>query len=368
MTGGEASLALIKYDCDRCGRGFVEPRVTGGSRFSPWVLRTAVGRVFAHREPFDVALERARREARSQAGDEAFHIFVQSVSFCSVCREFVCRECWEPSRRTCRICASWAATHVADPVVAAPSPAAPLMGLAIARPVVSVLAERPVRARRQGPSRRATRAGSFSPLVAQLAVVGLLIAIAIGGGYGAVTYFNGLGYQTVAGETGMPAISETASPSPALLVPAGSANPFAGASLASPTGDASPSPWPIAAPRHTPAAQSAPRHTPSPTRKPTPNPTPTPTPTVTPLDPAHISCVAAAGPAPYQVSCDIDSGSYLGTDVMTWLLDDVPAGSVATFTTDIEDDSVHTVQLMVGRTGTASVSSNTVSGSTDNWS
>ena len=342
MAAYEDPPALIRFDCERCKRGYVPPR-----------LGQQIGLVGA-----------ARPRLLVRADDDAYREFVQSVHFCPQCRQFVCHECWSRPRQTCLRCAVGAANGTVLSSIPALPVAAP--GLAFVRPAVPVVA------------RRSGHGGRNATWVALAAA---LILVALGGGLTLSAFATGA--SSTAGTSATP----TQYPSPAIDVSSpsqaagedSSPTPPSGASesaspSASPTRFGAPTTSPSAGSTRTarPTATRKGTPTPGPTATPTPTPTPTPTatPTVTPLDAPTIACTASlidVGPS-YTVECHETAGSAYQSkagDVLEWLLDDHGYGDTHSWT--IDDSGPHFVELTVSRSGTSSVTSNKVTGSSVDW-
>jgi hypothetical protein len=69
---------------------------------------------------------------------------------------------------------------------------------------------------------------------------------------------------------------------------------------------------------------------------------------------------------PYSVSCSITAGTYLPGDAMDWTMDGAHYGATQSWP-QVGDSASHSIQLQVSRSGTASVLSNTVSGTAGTW-
>lgn len=287
-TAFEVPELLIQYECERCKRGYVPPRLDGA----------------------DATSGESRRRRLAQADDDAYQLFAQTMRFCPECCRFVCLECWSPARDACRVCASGGSGSLFEFV--GPAASAGLFGPAQALAPANVLvpgrtlvyadlgiarALLPRPPRRPGLLRRGARWAAFAAVMALPIVgAGLLLASMSSGSSAA---------QVVAGET--------------------------------------------ARPTRAPALATA-------------------TPTVPPLEVPVIECTATPnnGDLPYTVTCTVTYGSYGAGDSMHWYMDGHDYGGTQSWA-EIGDTDIHEVRLQVYRTGTASVQSNTASGSAGFW-
>jgi hypothetical protein len=351
----EQPVDELRYDCERCGRGFVEPRAGRhlGVKGNLEVLWNGLGRTLRHQEDLASSLGAARRKLALRADDEAFRHFAQSVRFCQSCRQFVCHECWSSAGGVCRLCAGREASRTA-----APEQPVPAMGLGGVRPVVSVLPDAPRRVR---------------GYVSRVVLAGVLLLLVFGTGLAVAVAASQIGKQSVAAATGTPGVGSNAAELPAgadassLWVPRAADPSPQAKSAASSTPRVSPTAMPRRTSMPAPAATPSHRSAAGPTATPSPTASPTATPTVTPLDKPAIACTATPNDgitAPYTLDCRITSGTYEAGDAMHWFLDGADYGDGNGQVSDLE---VHHVQLEVTRTGTDPACSDTISGASGSW-
>ena len=272
--------ALIRYDCERCKRGFVPPRP---------------GR--------QMGLGGDARRVSVQADDEAYRKFAQSVHFCPTCRQFVCHECWATSRGTCQACAigaisvpalpAWPVTTAFPVATALPlattRPAAPALpvatpGLAFVRPAVSVASHPPVHRSRNAVG---------------VALTGAFLLLLLGGGLVLAGLATGPSSAPFAAGTPTAAPSLDTATTTELETGASSSSPAAGDGESSPapsSTSAGATPTRVGTPTRTPISGSTRAPTPTATRTATPTPTPPPTETTTPTPPPTPPEAAPAAP------------------------------------------------------------------------
>jgi hypothetical protein len=386
MTSLQRLIPLIQYACARCGRDYVPPRPRHGGAADD--LATGAR---------GTARAEARRLEQIREDDEAYRLYAQSLHFCPECRQFVCHECWSGPSGSCRSCAAGPVIHelplgaaeIAQLPLVAPIPqrrAAALAAEPIALPDPPVSREvvrppaapaaaphaeppagslRDLGARRPPPpERRSEVRGGFPVILTRLALGGLAAIVVTVGAFGVMAMSGApKGSETVAGDTAPPVEVLDSGTTAGASWPGLSASPGSGA-VASGGQSASPGATRTAGPTSK-AGSSA---TAAATATALPTPTPSPSPTVSPLDTPTIACVADPNLAdtPYTLTCHVEIGTYLPTDEMHWFLDGADKGA-APWPVAIDGSEVHQVWLVVSRTGTASETSNEVSGAAGTW-
>ena len=380
-------------ECGRCNKPFTPPPpVRSLGLFGTFrALRIGLGRSIRFHESPATGFSKARIRLLTDEDNRAYAKFIGGIALCGSCRKYVCDECWDAKRLSCLSClAVWAepaATLAASPapVAALPVAAVHVAGLPAARP-------RRSRSRLRGVVRRV----ALATVLALLALEGGYLLIAGSPGVGLATVVDGTpgtlpsatSSEVVEGAVFVPSPSaggaadltgpaaSTNGPSAAPSKPPGPTSSVIPTASPHPAPTSNPTPVPTAAPTSAPTAAPTPTSVPTPTPTPAPTPTPTPvptpsptpSPTVTPLDVPTIACTATpnTGAIPYSVACTVTTGTYLPGDTIDWVMDAVSYGATQLWP-QINDTSAHTVQLHVSRTGTAPVTSNTVTGTAGTW-
>ncbi len=151
---------LTESYCERCGAKFTfeSPRAGGGPVSRARVLARGLRNYLTSEESLEEALAEARREQDRQASGVQLRAFHDAFSFCFSCRQYTCRDCWNPEAGRCRSCAPM--PGVPDPLDAAllamaeeeatPAPVepilAPVRGVAAAGPAEAGAAPSPAAA------------------------------------------------------------------------------------------------------------------------------------------------------------------------------------------------------------------------------